>query len=65
MEGHEEIPANNGAAMNVSQIINAVMSSAAEAELGAILINLQTRGPGEEDARRTRTPAAEDTNANR
>ena len=41
MEGHEEIPANNGAVMNVSQIIKAVMSSAAKAEIGALFINLK------------------------
>ena len=39
MAGHEEIPANNGAVMNVSQILKVVMSSAAEAELGALFIN--------------------------
>ena len=39
MEGHEEITANNGAVMNVSQIIKAVMSSAAEAKLCALFIN--------------------------
>ena len=41
MAGHEEIPANNGAVMNVSQIIKALMSSAAEAELGALFINFK------------------------
>ena len=39
MAGNEEIPANNGVVMNVLQIIKAVMSSAAEAELGALFIN--------------------------
>ena len=38
MARNEEIPANNGAVMNFSQIIKAVMSSAAEAELGALFI---------------------------
>jgi hypothetical protein len=33
------IPANNGAVLNISQIIKAVMSSAAELELGALFIN--------------------------
>jgi hypothetical protein len=32
-------PPNNGAILNISQIIKAVMSSAAEAELGALYIN--------------------------
>jgi hypothetical protein len=33
------IPPNNGAILNTAQIIRAVMSSAAEAELGALFIN--------------------------
>ena len=45
MAGHEEIPANNGAVMNVSQIIKALMSSAAEAELGALFINFKLAVP--------------------
>jgi hypothetical protein len=32
-------PADNGAVLNIAQIIKAVMSSAAEAELGALYIN--------------------------
>ena len=32
-------PPNNGAILNIAQIIKAVMSSAAEAELGALFIN--------------------------
>ena len=36
---NEEIPPNNGNILNVAQIIRAVMSSAAEAELGALYIN--------------------------
>jgi hypothetical protein len=39
MAGTEDIPLNNGAVLNISQIISAVMSSAAEAELGALFIN--------------------------
>ncbi len=42
MAGNEEIPSNNGAVLNISQIIRAVMSSAAEAELGAPFINAKT-----------------------
>jgi hypothetical protein len=42
MAGTEEIPINNGAVLNISQIIKAVMSSAAEAELGALFINAKT-----------------------
>jgi len=39
MASNDEIPQNNGAVLNVSQIIRAVMSSAAEAELGTLFIN--------------------------
>ena len=42
MAGSEKIPINNGAVLNISQIIKAVMSSAAEAELGALFINAKT-----------------------
>jgi hypothetical protein len=34
-----DIPFNNGTVLNISQIIQVVMSSAAEAELGALFIN--------------------------
>jgi hypothetical protein len=39
MAGMEEIPINNGAVLNILQIIKAVMSLAAEAKLGALFIN--------------------------
>ncbi len=42
MAGHKEIPTNNGAVLNISQIIRAVMSYAAEAEIGALFINAKT-----------------------
>ncbi len=42
MAGNKEIPVNNGAVFNISQIIQAVMSSAAEAELSALFINAKT-----------------------
>ena len=42
MAGKDKIPINNGAVLNISQIIRAVMSSAAEAELGALFINAKT-----------------------
>jgi hypothetical protein len=42
MAGTEEIPINNGAVLNILQIIKAVMSLAAEAELGALFINAKT-----------------------
>jgi hypothetical protein len=42
MAGRDNIPTNNGAVLNILQIIWAVMSSAAEAELGALFINAKT-----------------------
>jgi hypothetical protein len=42
LAGKEEIPLNNGAVLNILQIIKAVMSSAAEAELAALFINAKT-----------------------
>ena len=38
-------PPNNGAILTISQIIKAVMSSAAEAELGALYINAKEAVP--------------------
>ncbi len=42
MEGRDNIPTNNGAILNILQIIWAVMPFAAEAELGALFINEKT-----------------------
>jgi hypothetical protein len=42
MAGTEDIPINNGAVLNISQIIRGVMSLAAEAKLGALFINAKT-----------------------
>jgi hypothetical protein len=42
MAGKDEIPINNGAVLNISQIIRTVMSSTVEAELGALFINAKT-----------------------
>ncbi len=42
MADTEEIPINNGAVLNILQIIKAVMSSAVEAKLGALFINAKT-----------------------
>ena len=39
MSNNEPMPPNNGAILNIAQIIKAVMSSAAEAELRALYIN--------------------------
>ncbi len=38
MATNEEIPCNNSAVLNISQIIRAVMSSAAEVELGELFV---------------------------
>jgi hypothetical protein len=42
MAGRDDIPTNNGAVFNILQIIQAVMSSAAEAELDALFINAKS-----------------------
>ncbi len=42
MAGMEEIPINNGAVLNISQVIKTVMSLAVEAKLGALFINAKT-----------------------
>jgi hypothetical protein len=42
MAGTKEIPINNGAVLNILQIIKAVMSLATEAELGVLFINAKT-----------------------
>ncbi len=39
MSNDDAIPSNNGAILTISQIIKAVMSSAAEAKIGALYIN--------------------------
>jgi hypothetical protein len=39
MASMKDIPINNEAVLNISQIIRAVISSATEAELGALFIN--------------------------
>jgi hypothetical protein len=42
MSTNGDIPPNNGAILNISQIIRAVMSSAAEAKLGTLFYNAKT-----------------------
>ena len=42
MSENDEFPTNNGAVHNLAQIIKNVMSSAAEAELGAMFLNAKT-----------------------
>jgi hypothetical protein len=42
MAGTEDIPINNGAVLNILQIVRAVMSSATEAELGTLFNNTKT-----------------------
>ena len=39
LSSNAAIPANNGAILNIAQIIKAVMTSAAEAEIGEMYIN--------------------------
>ena len=45
LTANDPIPTNNGAVLNISQIIKAVMSSAAESELGALFINAKHAVP--------------------
>jgi hypothetical protein len=42
---NDDVPRNNGAILTIAQIIKAVMSSAAEAELGALYINARESIP--------------------
>jgi hypothetical protein len=42
MAGTEDVPISNGAVLNISQIIRAAMSSASEANFGALFINAKT-----------------------
>jgi hypothetical protein len=42
MAWRDNIPTNDGAVLNISQIIQAIMSSAAKAELGALFINAKS-----------------------
>jgi hypothetical protein len=45
MSNNAQFPSNNGAVLNVASIIKAVMTSAAEAELGALYINAREAVP--------------------
>jgi len=45
LDTNDEHPTNNGAVLNVFHIIKAVMSSAAEAELGVLFINTKVAMP--------------------
>jgi hypothetical protein len=45
LSSNTEIPPNNGAVLNISQIIKAVMSSAAESEMGGLYINAKQAVP--------------------
>ena len=45
LSSNAEMPANNGAILNIAQIIKAVMTSASEAEIGVMYINAQEAVP--------------------
>jgi hypothetical protein len=45
MSNNDALPPNNGAVLTFAQIIKAVMSSAVEAEIGALYINCQEAIP--------------------
>ncbi len=65
MAGRDDIPTNYGAVLNILQIIQAVMLSAAEAELGALFINEKNCRLHMLHAQRTWPPPTTNTNANR
>ena len=45
LSSNAAMPANNGVVLNITQIIKAVMTSAAESEIGAIYINTSEAVP--------------------
>ena len=45
MSNNTQFPPNNGAVLNIAQIIKSVMTSAAEAEMGALYINAREATP--------------------
>ena len=45
MSSNTAIPANNGAVLNISQILKVVLASAAEAEMGGLFINAKHAVP--------------------
>ena len=45
LAGHEENPSNNGAVLNISGILKHVVSSASEAEIGGLFINVKAAIP--------------------
>jgi hypothetical protein len=47
MSNDEAIPRNNGAILTILQIIKAIMSSVAEAEIGALYINCKEAIPAQ------------------
>ncbi len=47
MSNNEAIPSNNGATLTILQIIKAIMSSAAEAEIKALYINCKEAIPAQ------------------
>jgi hypothetical protein len=65
MAGRDNIPTNNGAVLKILQIIRAVMSSAAEAELSVLFINAKNLRLHVPHAQRTWPPPATGTNPNR
>ena len=49
MSNNTSFPPNNGVVFTISKIIKAVMSSSAEVELGALLINCKEYIPERQD----------------
>ncbi len=64
MSNDEKFPPNNGAILTIATIIKAVMSSAAEAELGALFINAKGSRLPTADTRGDGPPPTENTDPN-
>ena len=68
MSSDTELPPNNGAVLTIAQIIKAVMSSAAEAEIGALFVNARQAVPARQTLEemghpQPRTPMQTDNSA--
>ncbi len=65
LSNDDEFPPNNGAILTVATIIKAVMSSAAEAELGALYINAKEGSLYLTNTYQSEPPTTKNTNPNR
>ena len=63
MSENEEYPNNNRAVLTIAQIIKAIMSSATEANLGALYINSREAIPQRNPSKRDGTSSTSNTNS--